>query len=110
MKFVLNRDGFRALALGPQVRAMVLAEAERAKVYARSISPRSGDEQGVPYADSFDVSAVTVLLRRGPRAGARLTNAAPHAAAVEWGNRSTRGRGHRVLGRTLAAMFDADGD
>lgn len=99
-----DRAGWDAVALSPQILAACMAEAERGKVYAVSIAPRSGDEQGRPYAESFEVEATTVDFGRGPRrVAAELRNTAPHAAAVEFGNRRTP-RAQRVLGRTAAYL------
>lgn len=96
--------GWKAIANGPEMVRLTRFAAVRAKAYAVSISPESNDGRGVPYKDSFVIESVTVkdFGRVGStRAGARLTNTAQHAAAVEWGNRRTKGQGHRVLGRTL---------
>lgn len=96
--------GWAKIALSPSLLHACIAEAERGKAFAIGISPRSGDGDGVPYADSFDVTPiVTSAFRRGPRVAAVLHNDAPHAAAVEFGNRRTP-RPHRVLGRTAAYL------
>lgn len=103
--FKPNDAGFRAMAVSPEVRAVVVAEAERAKTIAEGLAQefrRTGR-----YASSFEVTSETVKLTT--RAGAhdvaagQLTNRAPYAAAVEWGNSHDR-KPHRVLGRTLDAM------
>lgn len=97
-----NRKGWDAIALGPEMQKLTSEVAEKAKAHARSIAPESNDGRGVPYKDSFDVEQIVVKeFGRGVRAGARLINTAQHAAAVEWGNKRTKGQGHRVLGRTL---------
>lgn len=99
---------FQDVANGPELTRAVRLIAERGKVYAKSISPRSGDLDDLPYAESFEVQVIQVrlLTRRGysPRVAARLFNKAGHAAAVEWGNRRNGGNGQRVLGRTLEAL------
>lgn len=98
-----NRAGWAEFAMSPELLEACMAEARKGKRFAESIAPRSGDERGKPYADSFDVEATTVTWRRGPRVAAKLVNDAPHAAAVEWGNKQTP-EAHRVLGRTAAYL------
>jgi hypothetical protein len=96
-----NREGFAELAVSPQVRAALLEVGLTAKTYAEGLSEefrRTGE-----YAGAFEVTELTVIHRRGPRAAVRLENTAPHAAAVEWGTRSEQ-KPHRVLGRTLDAL------
>lgn len=100
-----NSAGFRAMAIGPEIRAAVKAEAERAKGVAEGLAEDfrvTGN-----YADSFEVSDSTTELRTGfgshPVATGVLTNISEHAAAVEWGNEHMR-RPHRVLARTLAGL------
>lgn len=103
--FKPNQAGFRAMAVGPEIRAAVMAEAERAKGIAEGLAEefrRTGE-----YADSFEVTSETVRLQTAvgshPVAAGRLTNTSGHAAAVEWGN-SHDHRAHRVLGRTLDVL------
>lgn len=111
-----DRVGWNQIASGPDVLAACLAEAERGATFARSISPRSseatraafgarfGPRDGARYADSFVVEATTVTFRgTPPRAAARITNTAPHAAAVEFGNKATP-RGRHILARTAAFL------
>lgn len=99
-----NWKGFEALANGPEARAMVKAEAERAKAIAEGLSQDfriTGD-----YADSFEVQETTVGPAEGFKhrhAAARLVNTSDHAAAVEFGNEHVR-QPHRVLRKTLEAM------
>jgi hypothetical protein len=99
--FKPNSAGFRAMAVGPEIRAALRQVAEVGKEIAEELAQdfRVTGE----YADSFEVSDETIEWQgrfSGPRAAARLTNTAPHAAAVEWGNEHSH-RNHRVLGRTL---------
>lgn len=99
-----NEAGFKKMAVSPDILDACLAEAARGKAFAIGISPRSGDGEGRAYADSFDVEAEIVHgFRGGPRAAAVLVNDAPHAAAVEFGNKQTP-RPQRVLGRTAAYL------
>lgn len=102
--FKPNWKGFEAMANGPEARAIVKAEAERAKAIAEGLAQDfriTGD-----YADSFEVQETTVGPAEGFKhrhAAARLVNTSGHAAAVEWGNEHSH-KAHRVLGRTLDAM------
>lgn len=98
-----SRADFEEIALGGEVRAAVVAEAERAKAIAVGLSQdfRITGE----YADSFEVTSETVTITTrgvGPHdvAAGRLTNISDYAAALEWGNEHAH-RAHRVLGRTL---------
>ena len=96
-----SRVGWNAIAMSPQIQAACVAVAYEGKAYAQSISPSSGGQDGVPYAGSLEVETITVVgaFDFNPRVGARLRNTAPHAAAVEYGNRQ-RPTADRVLGRT----------
>lgn len=102
-RYVPNKAGWDKIAMSPELLEACMAEARKGKRFAEAIAPRSGDERGKPYADSFDVEATVVTWRRGPRVAAQLVNDAPHAAAVEWGNTQTP-EPHRVLGRTAAYL------
>lgn len=103
--FQWNSSAFRAMAVGPEIAAAVVAEAERAKAIAEGLAEdfRVTGE----YAESFEVSAQTTQLRTGfgshDVATGVLTNTSDHAAAVEWGN-ARDNRAHHVLGRTLEAL------
>lgn len=111
--FELDRRGIQACAVGPELAAATRACATReAMPYAIRISPRSNNNEPghKHYQDSFHVETVYTGLTppesigRPPmlRVGARLVNTAPHAAALEWGNKIAKGR--RILGRTLDHM------
>lgn len=98
--FVFNDAGMKALFNGPEVRAVNVIVATKAKAFAVSISPvETGDYKG-----SFEVTEEAVKVGRYTRPAARLRNTSDHAAALEFGNRRTRGRAARVLGKTLAAI------
>lgn len=108
-----SEAGFRAMANGPEIRAALRAEAERAKLIAQGLAQEfrvTGE-----YAESFKVEEDTIEWRgriAGPRAAARLINTAPYAAAVEWGYEG-RAKGpsssaHHVLKRTLDALGGAE--
>jgi len=99
----LNSAGFAAMALGPEVRHVLMEVGKKGKAFAESISPRDTGE----YASSFElVEGTTLTFGRTPHAEVLLRNTAPYAAAVEWGNgeHAAAGQGHRVLGRTAAAL------
>jgi hypothetical protein len=110
--FDLDRQGIKLLAVSPQVGDGVEDFVKtKLKPYARSISPRSRrNEAGhIHYQDAFETDRVITgappaaeIIGRPPmrRVGVRLLNVAPHAAAVEFGNRGRKS--HRVLGKTLA--------
>ncbi len=100
--FDLDRKGMARVAVGEELKAAVTeVVAERALPYARSSSPRS-NRNHLHYADAFVVdNTSTVVLVGLRRVAARLVNTSGHAAAVEWGNAKTRGRGHHVLRQTL---------
>lgn len=98
-----NFGGFAAMAVGPEMVEAVRTEAERAKAVAEAMSEdfRVTGE----YADSFEVTSEFVEISGHLRAAGRLTNTAPYAAAVEWGDSHDR-KPHRVLGRTLLQLND----
>lgn len=102
--FKPNNAGFRAMAVGPEIRRALSEVAEKAKGIAEGLAEPFRDTG--EYVDSFEVSEETIQWQgrfSGPRAASRLTNTSGHAAAVEWGNEHAH-RNHRVLGRTLDAL------
>ena len=99
-----NDAGWAAIRMSPELLAACLAEAERGKTYAEGISPEDSGE----YKRSFKVEATTVDIGRGgKRVAAELSNDAPHAAAVEFGNARTP-RPRRILGRTAEFLGGAE--
>lgn len=113
MKWSWHYEDFGALLRGPELRAVLKDAAEKGKAAAEAIAPRGDDNdwltEPVPsphpglYAESFETSEGTEALRSGGVVGcARLTNTAPYATAVEYGN--GRGQAHHVLSRALDAM------
>ena len=104
VRYEPNEAGFKKMALSPDILDACIAEAERGKAFAEAIAPRSGDDEGEPYADSFDVTPTTTRVFRGsPRVAAVLSNDVPHAAAIEFGNAHVK-KPHRVFGRTAAYL------
>lgn len=108
-----NSSAFREMAVGPEMRVAVAAEAKRARGIAQALAADfqvTGD-----YESGFVVSVETVRLRTGfgehDVVAGTLTNIAvdkkghAYGAAVEWGNKKDH-RAHHVLGRTLASLAD----
>jgi hypothetical protein len=99
-----SETGWAAIAMSPDILDACVTEAKRGRAFGEAIAPRSGDNEGTPYAESFDVvPGVTHAFRRGPRVLATLYNDAPHSPAVEWGNKRMP-RPHRVFGRIAAFL------
>lgn len=115
-----NSNGFRAIGVGPEMRKVLAAVAEKGKAHAEALAAQfsstdDSDGEATSYAERFEVQDVTVEWsgrHPGPRAAARLVNTSEYAAAVEWGGYgrpgSEPGPAHRVLGRTLE-FLDAEG-
>jgi hypothetical protein len=101
VQFKSNSSAFKAMALDSEVRAACVAEAARGMEIAIGLSApftKTGE-----YVASFAVTSEDVVVSGASRAAGVLTNNAPHAAAVEWGNERDH-RPHHVLGLTLEAM------
>lgn len=103
--FDIDQEGFAALARSPEIRAAVVAEAERGKAIAEGLAAeftRTG-----AYARSFNVRSddVEITTDEGPsvRAAGILENTSDHALAVEFGNAHDH-QPHFVLARTLDIM------
>lgn len=102
VSFKANSEAFKAMAVGPEITAIVTEVASKALQVAESLAEpfrRTGD-----YMSSFNVRAEVVTLRTGfgshPVSAGILENTSDHAAAVEWGNKKDS-HAHHVLGRTL---------
>lgn len=99
--FELDRKGIAAIAMSDELLdAVTEVVTDRALPYAISVSPRSTREHK-HFQDSFAVIAGTEVWARMRRVASRLWNLSEHAAAVEFGNKHTGGRGHHVLRQTL---------
>lgn len=110
MTFTPNSAGIQALAVSPEMSAVVGRIAERGKEIAEDLSQdfrRTGE-----YASSFETA---VEIQRDPvgrhpheRAVGLLRNTSDHAAAVEFGYEGRSGdpgsSAHHVLGRMLDAL------
>jgi hypothetical protein len=108
-RFEINRRGFAECAIGPEVKAAVMAIAEKAKAQAEALATEFA--QTGNYANSFEVFEETVTdgdKYHHPRAAAILENTASYADVVEAGHLDKiTGReisGHHVLQRTLDAL------
>jgi hypothetical protein len=106
-------DEMGELLRGPEIRALLVDRIEKAKDMAEAIAPRGDDNDWltdpVPgphpglYRDSFATDDGVMTDIKGGRVGyARLTNSAPYAVAVEYGN--GKAQAHHVLGKAIDAM------
>ena len=103
MKWQWKYQGFGNLLCGPEMQALMAAKAHAAKEMAEAIAPV--DELGPHpghYRASFEVEVGAQPMAKGRRAYATLRNTAPYAAAVEFGNRTTKAQ--HVLLRSIDAM------
>jgi hypothetical protein len=110
VRFEMDRRGIARVAVGRE-----LADAtrqvirERAMPYAIRISPvgdRDADDLSDKprYAASFRMSQGYTVIAGMRRVAAKLTNIAPHAAAVEFTGSNPHAAGHGVLRKTLAHL------
>lgn len=106
-------DGFGELLRGPEIRALLVEKAQLCKDAAEAIAPRGDDNDWltdpVPgphpglYRESFSVDDGVMEAMGGGRVGfARVTNSAPYAVAVEYGN--GKAQAHHVLGKSIDMM------
>jgi hypothetical protein len=106
--FKPNQRGWSAMANGPEAQRVVLDVAEHGRRWAETeaarFSPSGESPPDETYLASFEVVPGLAIVRNRPRVAGVLRNTSPHAAAVEWGNESTNGNGHRVLTRMLDAL------
>lgn len=106
----INNKGFNDIANGPEVKAALLAIAEKAKAKAEALSAEFADTGN--YSRSFEIREESVSdVGRSSRAAAILENTASYAAHVEAGHQDEQGReirGHHVLQRTLESLENDD--
>lgn len=97
-KFRSNYGGIGKMLRSKEMKAAMLARAERIKADAEVLAPRrTGD-----YARSFKVKAGQSRgAGDGRRAWAKVINTSDHATAVEWG--ASRTPRYRPLGRASGA-------
>lgn len=103
MNWKWDYSGFGNLLRGPEMQALMAKKAHQAKEMAEAIAPV--DEHGPHpghYRESFEVDVGVAVTAEGSRAVATLRNTAPYAAAVEFGNRTTKAQ--HVLLRSIDAM------
>lgn len=109
--FEMDRDGIAECAVGPELRVACHEIAEKGKAFAIAISPvgfedLDRDDQ-VHYINSFELDDTHVVLGAIDypmrRVATRLWNLAPHAAAVEWGNRYNPD-GYYILSNTVERL------
>ena len=102
MKWDWDYAGFGELLVGPEMEASMKDRAEKIAEAARAIAPvgdaAKGDKHPGQYKASFEVES-GVMESGGRRAYGRVTNTAPHAAAVEFGNAHSPAQ--HVLGRAI---------
>jgi hypothetical protein len=105
VNFKPNHEGFKALAVSPEVSRVLLEVAEKGKAIAEGLAQPFRESGN--YADSFNARLdVTQLKTRfGTHAAAMgvLENTSRHAAAVEWGNKHDS-KAHHVISRTAEAL------
>lgn len=103
MRWNWDYAGFGALLQGPEMQAEMRKRAERIAAAAEAIAPvgdaAKGDKHPGQYKASFEVESGVTDSLRGRRAYGRVTNTAPHAAAVEFGNAHSPAQ--HVLGRAV---------
>lgn len=113
MKWTWRYNEFGDLLRGPEIRAELVDRAEKGKTAAEYMAPVGAPDdyltEPVPeahpglYRESFDTDDGVMTDVQGNRVGfARLTNSAPYAAAVEYGN--AKADAHHVLSRALDFM------
>ena len=98
-------SGLGAFLRGEELQAEMRGRAEKIAAAAEAIAPvgdaAKGDKHPGEYKASFHVESGAGPSLRGVRAYGRVTNTAPHAAAVEFGNAHSPAQ--HVLGRSLDA-------
>lgn len=101
MRWRWNYDGFGELLCGPEMQGLMEDRIEKVAAAARAIAPVGLPPDPHPglYRDSFETETGVMKTLTGRRAYGRLTNTAPYAAAVEWGN--SRVPAHHVMARAL---------
>lgn len=112
-KFNPSYSGLGALLRGPEMQAEMKRRAYKIAIAATADAPVGppDDPHRGEYRDSFHVeSGVMSDVKGGRRAYGKVTNTAPHAAAVEYGKGgSSKGpttSAHHTLGRALDSARD----
>lgn len=97
--FSIDRRGLRNIMKSDEVGDVCYDVARQVMSNAQALAP---DGPTGRYASSFSVSRISERMGGAERAGAQVVNDAPHAAAVEFGNR--RVAGQHVLTRALEGL------
>jgi Bacteriophage HK97-gp10, putative tail-component len=103
MAFRWDYKGGGEMLRTPEMQAEMRRRAEKVAAAAEAAAPVYPGPRGGQYKKSFSVSS-GVRERGSRRAFGRVTNDAPEAFYVEYGNRNTPR--HRTLGRALDAAKD----
>lgn len=87
-----HNKSFEEFIMSPQALKPTMQVAKAIARRAKVNSPRSGDGDGVPYADSFEVKAkpkgiVADVRFRNRRVAVEVINTARHAPVIEFGLR-----------------------
>ncbi len=108
VQFEMDRKGIAKCAVGQDLASATRQVVrERAMPYAIRISPigQRDDDGGKPrYVESFRISQGFTVIAGMRRVASKLTNIAPHAAAVEFTGNNPHASGHGVLRKTLAHL------
>lgn len=99
VEFVPDHRGLAELLRGPEVYDLVMDRARGGAQFAQSIAPRRTGE----YAAGIQAEDGGLGGRRRDRPVGLIVAAAPHSAAVEWGN-ERQPHPHHVLARTIDAV------
>lgn len=97
-RYVPDREGVVGILTSPPMQAALSRVGQNGKKIAESLAPVETGK----YKASFEVRLSTRGRGKRKRAMVTLKNTDPKAAALEFGNKRSRGR--RVLGRTQSAM------
>lgn len=97
-----SKSAIAAILNKPEIKAALLAEAERGKAFAEADAAtysNTGD-----YASKFDVDEGRIVTNGIERPTGILRNTSDHAAAVEWGKHGSAhdpgSKPHHTLART----------
>lgn len=104
-RFRLNKVGVGLLLKSEMIEAEMVRRAEKIRARAIAIAPLGpADDPHIGlYKDSFEVSSTRAGGRNRDRAVAYVTNTAPYARWVEYGNGKPGAVAHHVLLR--AALY-----
>lgn len=102
-------DGFGGFLMSNQALKPVLDAARDVAAIAKADTPRSGDGEGTPMADSYKVVRGGVIIVGGnPRQYAKVENGAPSAVPTEFGN--SRVKAQRILRKAGGKVGELRGE